>query len=194
MKTKNLLMLISIIIISIIFIKIIIAIKNRPSYGIPRTPFYFIRHGQTNWNLKIFNKRGTNDEFLNATGVHQVQQAAQKLKDKNIKLIIASPYWRTRQTAAIIAQTIHKPVIIMPAFMERSKDLSETKKSLTERIARGLKQALQYPEPILVVGHGGTGKAIQKTLYLHKYYFSNAQAALFSPLQEHAEKWKEYLV
>lgn len=71
-------------------------------------PFYYIRHGQTD-----ANKYGAaiSDAPLNAEGILQVEKAAKLLKGKNIKIIIASPKFRTKQTAEIINKQLNVPII-----------------------------------------------------------------------------------
>ncbi len=72
--------------------------------------FYFVRHGQTDWNVQ--NKAmGSQDIVLNDLGVLQAHQAAALLKNEPITTIVTSPLRRARQTADIIAQYVHAPVV-----------------------------------------------------------------------------------
>ena len=70
---------------------------------------YFIRHGQTNWNV-IKKIQGHTDIPLNEQGKKQAEEQAKKLIDLNIRQIISSDLLRTKQTAEIINQYIHVPI------------------------------------------------------------------------------------
>jgi broad specificity phosphatase PhoE len=151
--------------------------------------FYFIRHGETNWNLK--KSIGTNNSFLNSTGIQQAKVAAQKLKKENIDIIITSPYWRSRQTAILIAETLKKPIIIIPELMEYDFDRDENTITFYRRVQKGLQKALQYPGSVLIVAHGGIGGSLQKILQTPTHYFENAQPYLFQ-LADHY--WREHTI
>ena len=70
--------------------------------------FFFIRHGQTNYNIQsLCNDDPTVDVHLTELGRQQAQQVAEKLKDVPIERIIVSELPRTHQTAAIINQYHH---------------------------------------------------------------------------------------
>lgn len=68
------------------------------------TLFYFVRHGETEYNRRrIVQGRGI-DSILNDRGRTQAEALADRLADASIDAIYASPMRRTRQTTAIIAQ------------------------------------------------------------------------------------------
>ncbi|MFH1831849.1 MAG: histidine phosphatase family protein [bacterium] len=69
------------------------------------TSFYFIRHGQTDWNLQK-RAMGQFDIPLNATGLAQAEQAAELLKTVEFVSIAVSPLVRAVKTAEIIAEKI----------------------------------------------------------------------------------------
>jgi probable phosphoglycerate mutase len=70
---------------------------------IPPHRFYFLRHGQTDWNREG-RYQGTSDIPLNAAGIAQAHAAARRLAAVAIDCIIASPLIRARKTAEIVAE------------------------------------------------------------------------------------------
>jgi probable phosphoglycerate mutase len=67
--------------------------------------FYFIRHGQTDWNA-IGRMQGQSDIPLNATGLQQAKEAAEKFVGLDIDRIVSSPLKRASVTAQIICDRI----------------------------------------------------------------------------------------
>lgn len=70
--------------------------------------FYFVRHGQSTANADLIVADGT--ALLTEGGIEQARRTGNELKDKNIKLIITSPYIRAQQTAETIAGEIGIPI------------------------------------------------------------------------------------
>ena len=153
---------------------------------IPHKPFYFLRHGQTDWNLRGI-VMGKSDIGLNQTGIEQAQNAARCLVDEAIEHIVTSPMLRAVKTAQIIAQKIHKPITIVDDLAEcgwgvmegqpvddgtllhewlhgREHEGAEKVDDFGARVARGLSSALAIPGPVLIVSHRGVYGAIQKAL------------------------------
>lgn len=62
---------------------------------------YFVRHGQTNWNIE-HKIQGQSDIPLNETGKEQARLIAPKLTDLKIDRIISSDLSRALETAQII--------------------------------------------------------------------------------------------
>jgi alpha-ribazole phosphatase len=65
---------------------------------------YFIRHGQTDWNVKG-KIQGSYDSELNDTGINQAKELGQKVLDLNIKFskIYSSKQKRALKTAEILS-------------------------------------------------------------------------------------------
>lgn len=61
----------------------------------------FVRHGQTDWNVKKL-AQGQKDIMLNDTGIEQAKTVREKLKFENIDAIFSSPLKRAAITARII--------------------------------------------------------------------------------------------
>ncbi len=64
---------------------------------------YFMRHGQTNYNVKdICSYKITKKVHLTKLGKEQVEKIAEKLKKEDLVVIFVSQLWRTRESAEII--------------------------------------------------------------------------------------------
>jgi broad specificity phosphatase PhoE len=85
---------------------------------IPQRSFYFLRHGQTDWNIDA-RFQGHTDMPLTAYGITQAHEAAERLADCGIDLIVASPLVRASKTAEIVAQRIAKPLTFDDELKER---------------------------------------------------------------------------
>ncbi|MGD8483484.1 MAG: histidine phosphatase family protein [Thioalkalispiraceae bacterium] len=82
-------------------------------------PIWFMRHGQTNYNeLGLCNDDPAKDVHLTEQGIAQTERAAEQLRDKPLKQIIASPLLRTRQTANIINRYHDVPVIVKDEIID----------------------------------------------------------------------------
>ena len=79
---------------------------------------YFVRHGQTEWNV-LKKVQGKADISLNKNGEIQALETAKMLEGKKIDLIISSPLKRARQTADLICQGRNIDIIIDKRIEER---------------------------------------------------------------------------
>ena len=90
--------------------------------------FYFVRHGQTDWNLEK-RMQGHMNIPLNATGIKQINDLADKIVENKICFdrMIASPLDRAKVSAEIIAEKtgFEGGIIFDEDFMERSCGLLE---------------------------------------------------------------------
>jgi broad specificity phosphatase PhoE len=186
--------------------------------SIPYKAFYFMRHGETIWNLE--NKlMGQIDIHLNNKGFHQAQLAGARIKNLPFDNIICSPLSRTTKTAEIIANITHKPIITLENLRGcnwgdlAGKKLStawyqswvsntlekgyrgESYQAFKERIIKGLKQALETPGIPLILGHGGGYSIIQKELNISAIQYITHCRTIFHqpPAQEHLG-WASKLV
>jgi len=152
--------------------------------------FYFLRHGETNWNLE-HRGMGQQDIPLNPRGEEQAIHAADLLKHEKIVTICHSPLVRAKKTAEIISQKIGAPLIEVPELMEcrwgekegqiKGKWLeewiagahipgAEMYESFLQRALGGLNKALSNPGPVLIVSHGGVFWGVQKFAQLGARY------------------------
>ena len=93
-------------------------IRPEPEMPIPQRSFYFLRHGQTDWNAER-RFQGHTDVALNELGLSQAQRAAQALAGCPVDIIVASPLIRALKTAAIVAERLNEPLFVDSALEER---------------------------------------------------------------------------
>src|SRR5262245_16165254 len=86
---------------------------------IPKRTFYFLRHGQTDWNAEG-RFQGHADIPLNARGILQAEEACRVLKECSVDLIVCSPLVRALKTAAIVGEQLRKPLFVDSELKERS--------------------------------------------------------------------------
>lgn len=82
-----------------------------------------IRHGQSHFNLHYGQTRvdpGIPDPELTETGREQALAAAEVLRPRAVKRLIASPYTRALETAHIIADALALPITVEPLVRERA--------------------------------------------------------------------------
>ncbi len=146
-------------------------------------PFYFLRHGQTQWNKdKIV--QGQMDSQLNDTGRAQAETAARILADEPIARIIASPLSRTRHTAEAVAAKTGLEVSYDDDLMEchlgdhqgesygdwiphywsgkYTPPNGETFQDFCARVWNAMQNAINLGPNTLIVTHGGLWIAAQE--------------------------------
>jgi broad specificity phosphatase PhoE len=71
------------------------------------TQFYFIRHGEQDWDsIKKYKLKGQAIDLIPLTenGIKQAKKAAKDIRIVDSQIIISSPYTRALQTASIISK------------------------------------------------------------------------------------------
>jgi probable phosphoglycerate mutase len=86
---------------------------------LPNRPFFYLRHGETDWNLRGL-AQGTKDIPLNETGRRQARDAAASAVGLGIERIVASPLSRAAETAVTVGNAIGLEPEYNPALMECS--------------------------------------------------------------------------
>lgn len=154
--------------------------------------FFYVRHGQTDWNLAGKMQGGQTERPLNETGIHQAEETRKILEGKEFDLVIVSPMKRAKQTANIIIDNRNVPVIIDERLRERKLGELEGN-TITEQCEEEIwdcklnksykngesvlefeKRVLEFIEEakkkykdktVLIVAHGGVAKVFKKYLY-----------------------------
>jgi broad specificity phosphatase PhoE len=83
---------------------------------------YFVRHGQSEFNVHFAKTRidpGIEDPALTELGRRQARSVAAALAPRGPVRIVASPYRRTLETAAILAEALGLPVEVDALVRER---------------------------------------------------------------------------
>lgn len=177
-----------------------------------RTPFIFLRHGQTDWNAED-RCQGQMDIPLNATGRAQAEEATLPLKDCALTTICCSPLGRARETAEIVNRERQLPLVIVEdlqecAFGELEGKIEdgwterwleghtpwggESREAFDARALAGINQALRQPGPVLVVAHGGIYWSLQDHARLARDgNIANASPVRLSPAEDGG--WEELL-
>ncbi|NBX86843.1 MAG: histidine phosphatase family protein [Proteobacteria bacterium] len=178
---------------------------------LPQRTFYFVRHGQTDWNLEG-RMQGHTDIPLNANGLEQAVLAAERLHEVRIDVVVSSPLVRALKTAAVIAETHQWPLRVDTALMERTFGSYEGKLTREMRALHGLREeesistilppdAEQWPatkaraaaavdfwlralpdQSILFVGHGAFFRALYEVLGGPRMEAANAVPYRFVPV------------
>ncbi|WP_417453899.1 histidine phosphatase family protein [Kiloniella sp.] len=152
--------------------------------------FYYIRHGQTDWNAKGL-MQGFTDIPLNETGRKQAYEAAEAIKGTEIKTICASPLGRALETAKILNEVLNCELIILDDLKEAcfgdheglvddgwfeawkdgefTPEGAETRLEFIERATKAVNKAIDRPGPVLVAAHGGLYGAIKHYFDLPDY-------------------------
>lgn len=97
------------------------------------TVFYLIRHGEPDWKLNEnygFKGHGRDLPPLTGKGVEQALKVAEDERLQNAELIIASPYTRALQTAAIISRKLDLDLRVEVDLREWQPDLTYNYDSL----------------------------------------------------------------
>ena len=84
-----------------------------------KVKIYLVRHGQANWNIEN-RLQGCVDIPLNTTGIQQAHVLANNIESLNFDIIISSPLSRALDTATIINEKKHIPIITNDSLLERN--------------------------------------------------------------------------
>jgi probable phosphoglycerate mutase len=160
---------------------------SAPEPMLKRVPFWFLRHGETDWNAQGLSQ-GNTDVPLNATGVAQARAAAAALRNRGIASIVASPLLRARVTAEMVGDALRLPVITDQDLREAAFGVQEGQPMgewyagwvrgaftpagaesfarLRRRAVSALNRATAMPAPVLVVAHGALFRGLRAAMGL----------------------------
>jgi len=152
-----------------------------------KIPFWFLRHGETDWNAQGLTQ-GRTDVPLNANGRAQASACAGKLVGRGIVSIVASPLGRAQETARVVGAALGLPVSTEGDLRETAFGAQEGQKmgpwyddwvagtytpaggesfeDLRARVVPAVNRALMLPGPVLIVAHGGMFRAVRTAMGL----------------------------
>lgn len=116
------------------------------------TNFYFIRHGEQDWDMiEKYKLKGQAIDLIPLTekGIGQAREAARDERVRNSEIIISSPYTRALQTASIISKETGIDLHIEFDLREWQPHLAfdyDTKEQLLELWHDFVKYKGAYPE------------------------------------------------
>lgn len=158
-----------------------------PPATITRVAFWFLRHGETDWNAQGLSQ-GNVDIPLNAVGLAQARAAAPLLRNRGIATIVASSLSRARVTAEIVAGVLALPVRLDDGLREvafgvqegqkmsnwfgewidgiQTPEGAETFAALRARAVAAVNRAVALPPVVLVVAHGAMFRGLRSAMGL----------------------------
>lgn len=179
------------------------------------TPFYYLRHGETDWN-RAGRFQGWTDVPLNATGRAQAETAAALVRDLGIRTICASPLARALDTAHIVAAAVGRPVEVIDDLREcgfgvhegasmgdwyaawregTTPEGAETYRGFLDRALAGVNRALAAQDgPVLIVAHGGVYWAIRDHARFEIQGIPNCQPIFHDPPRSHRPWWERAVI
>ena len=176
-----------------------------------KNQFYFIRHGETEYNAKELCAGGTTDIPLNSTGISQAENLNVTLNQINFGAVFSSPLTRAMQTAKLATKQIPRLHTNLrewelgdfegtPAnlFLNYIADLplehvlpgGESKAAFFTRTIAAINEILTAHENPIIVAHGGTYWAILKALEFPHDRIGNAKCIKFL----YAGSWQRVLL
>lgn len=177
-------------------------------------PFYFLRHGETEWN-RTHRAQGQIDIPLNETGIAQARRTAEVVRGLGIKRICASPLGRAYETARHSAEAAGVEISIVENLRECGLGVDEGRMhggtwfadwragayvpegaesyaGFLTRALQGVNEALAtYKEdPLLIVAHGGVFWSIVHHAELGaERNAGNGEVMRFTPPTDNAPGW-----
>lgn len=141
------------------------------------TELILVRHGETDWNAEG-RLQGHTDRPLSGYGREQARQLADELSGEELDAIYASDLARARETAEIVGERLHLPVVLDPDLREKNwgtwegltppervgiELVGESTETHTRRMLAALGRiAARHPHGrVLVVTHGGSMRRVQ---------------------------------
>jgi probable phosphoglycerate mutase len=151
------------------------------------TPFWFLRHGETDWNVRGLSQ-GRTEVPLNAAGIAQAHAAAHRLEGHGIARIVSSTLGRAVETARIVAARLDVGIATDPDLREATFGVQEghaigpwyddwvagtytpeggeSFADLRARVKVAVERAIAAPGLALIVAHGAMFRAVRAEMGL----------------------------
>lgn len=175
-------------------------------------PFYYIRHGQTDWNVER-RFQGSKDIPLNQTGIAQAHAAKDLMRGLPITHIYSSTLQRARVTADIVNEGLNLPIVGMDGLQEvnfgvfegklsphagfsndwrngMTPDQAESYIDFTARVFAAFNRVLEQEGTPLIVAHGAVFWPVHTHMNLGlEATLPNAQPVHLAPPQIRRDRW-----
>jgi broad specificity phosphatase PhoE len=135
---------------------------------------YFIRHGQTDWNLSG-RIQGSRNCKLNETGLRQSEELGKTLSESGyaISRVYSSKQKRALKTASIVCDAIHAPLFPVSGLQEVNfgdweglTHLGESYQDMLERSLKAVNKIIEEcREDVAVVTHGAVIMGLLSNIY-----------------------------
>lgn len=181
---------------------------HRDPIQLTSKPFYFLRHGETEWN-KMRRYQGRTDIPLNEAGLNQAHEVKPFLKDESISHIFSSQLLRAKKTAEVVNQELGVLHLIKENLQEccfgdlEGNDVTSESRQIVDQWAEGNTPTGAEPyqdfanriinavnecmsEALtgipLIVSHGGAFTTLAKPMgYQTPVYIKNCELVLCEP-------------
>ena len=177
---------------------------------LPFTPFYFLRHGETDWNKnQVF--MGGQDIPLNEVGRAQANLIPDHIKGLRIDHIASSPLSRALETAQIVNEHLGCSITIVDALRECCWGSAEGKPydhkmlenwwagtipeggeshtAFGTRVITGVKKALDLAPHVLIVSHGGVYHTLSRIMQWPSIDLKNCALMIHQPPLDQTQSW-----
>lgn len=181
------------------------------SLSIPFVPFYFIRHGETDWNREQ-RTMGQTDIPLNERGVRQAHEVSSYVQNLEIERIVSSPLLRAKQTAEIMSTYLSLPLELHEDLKEvywgenqgqivnEKQNLekwisgvtprgAESCRVFQQRVTKAFSEILNTNKNTLVVAHNGVYWALMNALGYPNSKALNCIPYFFRPPEQPTHPW-----
>lgn len=155
--------------------------------------FYFIRHGQTDYNIRIDHDKVDHPPHipLNDHGRKQAMLVEPVIAALPIKTICCSPYLRAQETKHLISSKLQVEHLDVEDLGECNAEIwtamfnrleAAVVDEFHQKVKKGLDAALAVEGPVLIVAHGGVHWAICSLLNIvdHEYAIDNCVPVHFT--------------
>ncbi|WP_419903403.1 histidine phosphatase family protein [Kiloniella sp.] len=175
-------------------------------------PFYFLRHGETNWN-KEGRYQGQQDIPLNPRGISQAEKSRSQLVGQPFSEIHSSTLIRAKATAEIVNASLQLPLYSYDSLREcnygelegqlktdptldsrwragYTPQAAESYQEFSIRVIKAVNEILSSKETALIVAHRAVFWPIADTMGLSKGIdLSNAQPIYLDPPSNNCKDW-----
>ncbi|MGE0010170.1 MAG: histidine phosphatase family protein [Candidatus Babeliales bacterium] len=178
--------------------------------------FYFIRHGQTDWNEEQ-RLQGQTDIPLNFMGKQQAETLQALVATIPVSHVYYSPLSRAQETMHIACKHLHVPKVVLEGLKERHCGewegviLDKAKKETLffhhvpvkgesyqvyhDRVIGAINAVLNEAEGlVLFVGHGGNFRVLCKAIETSFALAGNCQLFYFEAPDDANDQWRIYVL